>query len=150
MTRDMTGRSATWERQSSGEFASSQPSVARALDFALAALGPARSPLPFGPFSIPDIAPGDYDVLFESPGLISTTQRATVQPAIDSGAVAFLDLPRQPLNITSVSPNVVDASSWFQSLEVAGSGFRVPGRGIERADGNDRPRRDRAVRVGAQ
>ena len=88
---------------------------------------PTASISAFGPFSIPDIAPGDYDVLFESPGLISTTQRVTVQPATDSGAVAFLDLPRQPLSVTSVSPNVLNASSSFESLEVHGSGFRAGG-----------------------
>ena len=81
----------------------------------------------FGSFFFTDLVPGDYDFLFESPGFVSTTQRITIRPAQTSFTSVFLELSRQPLTITSVTPNTLDTGSFFASFQITGSGFRAGG-----------------------
>ena len=81
----------------------------------------------FGTYTISGLVAGDYDVLYESPGYTSLTRRLTVLPGQDTYTYTYLDLPRQPLTITSVYPNVVDTGAYYASLQVSGSGFRAGG-----------------------
>jgi hypothetical protein len=65
--------------------------------------------------------------LYESPGYMPLTKRLTVMPGQDTLMYALLDLPRQPLTITSVYPSVVYTGAYYASLQVNGSGFIAGG-----------------------
>jgi hypothetical protein len=80
-----------------------------------------------GYFSLQALTPGDYDLVVESAGYLPSTQRVSIRPGKDTYTTVGLDLPRQPLTISTVYPETIFTGSYYSQLQIQGSGFLAGG-----------------------